>query len=235
MILGLSRAEMDSILLQGPKESIHHAEFIHHDYPFNTLPLLESHLHPKFVIYDAGIKMFSFLRDPSFTAQMVRDFPSLKMTVELYIAWALNPLPDSSVNDPTYYDPDADEDEDSDKDGNDDDDPKDGDYVYHTTRTRHRRLGDIWPCSRTRNAAKQDGNDAPEDGVQEYPLPSTKQKAQAVGPIKRKVLSGSSSHNQPLLSEVTLSRHTQQLGEVSGTDRVHEWKKVLLKKKRKLR
>jgi hypothetical protein len=89
-------------------------------------------------------------------AQMVRDFPSLKMTLELYIAWAQNPLPDSLVNDPTYYDPDADEDEDSDEDGNDGDDAKDGDYKDHTTQTVHRRLGDIWPRSRTQNAAKQD-------------------------------------------------------------------------------
>ncbi|KAK7686103.1 hypothetical protein QCA50_010915 [Cerrena zonata] len=36
-----------------------------HEHPFQTLPLLESHLHPKFVLFDAGRKLDAVIKSPT--------------------------------------------------------------------------------------------------------------------------------------------------------------------------
>ena len=86
-------------------------ETILHKYPYNTLPLLKSHLHPKFVIYNAGIKLSKLLRvknptvrDPEVEA-VYDNYPAddLNAIIMLHEAWTRSPsLPDGALEDPTY-------------------------------------------------------------------------------------------------------------------------------------
>ena len=46
------------------KPSLEHVHI--HLYPFDTLPLLESHLHPKFIIFDTGNKLRELGRTAGF-------------------------------------------------------------------------------------------------------------------------------------------------------------------------
>ena len=38
------------------------AGMVSHIYPYSTLPRLECHVHPKFAIFDAGLKLIKLLR-----------------------------------------------------------------------------------------------------------------------------------------------------------------------------
>ena len=53
-----------------------------HSPPFNTLPLLESHIHPKFVIYDAGFKLMGLKLN--FVENISQQFSSLTSIIHLY-------------------------------------------------------------------------------------------------------------------------------------------------------
>jgi hypothetical protein len=91
-------------------------------YPFKTLPLLQSHLHPKFVIFNAGKKLTSL--DPADFRNLTTDFPCLTFILSLYMAWIRNVLP-SQLDDQTYAPLVVPED---DYISSNDDDSKDEDY-----------------------------------------------------------------------------------------------------------
>jgi hypothetical protein len=206
-----------------------------HFYPFDNMPLLESHIHPKFVIYDCGSKLAE-QGDGLFEAKIVKDFPSLSMVQALYAAWVLKSLPPFAKTDPSYgYDAPPATFEYENHDG-DDDDPNDGDYENRSDRTKPNRREETRIRPYTRNAAKQDGNagGGSEDGSTgtslwrggAWPRPVRSPEYSPAELKKRKVLSGSPSHRPLILSEVTLSRLNQQLGDVtSGGDRVKDWSK----------
>jgi hypothetical protein len=92
-----------------------------HFHPFTTLPLLQSHLHPKFAIYNAGKKLLEFSQDHYL--QLRRAFPRLVDIKKLYAAWLTQPK-EEELEDPSFQPPRDDDEEDDDDDG----DPKDLDY-----------------------------------------------------------------------------------------------------------
>lgn len=97
-------------------------DITNHVYPFATLPLLESHVHPKFVIADAGIKLVSFTIDE--LKELFKNYPDLAYILSLYNAW-IRPLNARQLNDPSFIVPkvnDEDDDDDGDGDNNDDSD-----------------------------------------------------------------------------------------------------------------
>ena len=180
-------------------------------YPYDKLPCLTSHIHPKFAIFDAGEKLEA-LGELSSSQQELREVlsgnPGLEKIRILYSAWIRTP-PKDSVNDISYNDPNfvlAYEPED---DGDDSDDPEDGDY---TNRTKIGLGNGTFPRPRTRSAvAAERSRKAP------------------VAVKRQKVLSGSSNHNQRL-SKATLTRFNQQFGEAVWTgDRIRGWSKTSLK------
>ncbi|EKM76556.1 hypothetical protein AGABI1DRAFT_108650 [Agaricus bisporus var. burnettii JB137-S8] len=60
-----------------------------HFYPFNTLPLFRSHLHPKFAIYELG-RMFDGLTDKDQAAAdaAVLSYPELDIIYRIYLRWS---------------------------------------------------------------------------------------------------------------------------------------------------
>jgi hypothetical protein len=202
-------------------------EIIHYTYPYDSFPLLESHIHPKFVIFAAGSVLDKVIIEDSESnpvyQTLLEDFPSLSKIRELYLAW-ITPIPSDAVKDTTYYNPrdftliyDPENEGDDEGDG-DSDDPKDGDYDDQPKP----------PKKRTRTVFGR-GNGlklirTPGHGVGEGAQGRTAKKQRA--PVnKRKVLSGSFTHNQHLLSEAALSR-INQLGENAWTaHRIREWSK----------
>jgi len=76
-----------------------------HVYPFDSLPLLESHIHPKYVIFDAGSKLAD--SEQNLIQKLVDVFPSLQFSsiMALYSAW-IRPPPAKAQEDPLYNVPD---------------------------------------------------------------------------------------------------------------------------------
>ena len=97
------------------REELSDDEFHHYRYPFDTLPLLESHLHPKFVIFDAGQKISNLAKDSVEFEKFCHDFPALQISsiLDLYTSWTRQPGPaewERRNQDPSYYVPDDDDD-----------------------------------------------------------------------------------------------------------------------------
>lgn len=81
-----------------------------HVYPFNSLPLLKSHIHPKYVIFDTGSKLAESEQD---VIQELEDvFPTLHFSsiMALYSAWIRSP-PAKSKKDHSYNVPDDNKDD----------------------------------------------------------------------------------------------------------------------------
>jgi len=75
-----------------------------YSYPYRTFPLLESHLHPKFAIFNAGMKISKILRERS-SLQLFDDYPSLDNIWKLYNIWS-QPPPMFSKDDKSYINSD---------------------------------------------------------------------------------------------------------------------------------
>ena len=107
-----------------------------HCHPFSTLPLLESHLHPKFVIYETGRKLDDILRPEKkgryeeiarvnegrrqFGSKLRETWPAITHIEHIYAAWTHNLdlvtiLKDTDFN-PSPPSSDGDNDDDSDDD-----------------------------------------------------------------------------------------------------------------------
>jgi len=212
---------------------------VRHSYPYSSLPLLESHLHPKFAIYDAGMKLKNLLFNREYLIEALANYPSLSKIQDLYRGWNQIP-PIHAQEDKTYVDPDfvlAFGSQDGSGDGKgdgkgDSDDPIDKDYyVGQPKRTRKRTIlgrGDgLYLQRRTGLAADQQAGNENDDlrPRTRSVVAAEKLEARNGAPAKkRKVLSESFSHNQHLLSEATLSRINQQFGEAAWTaDRIRRW------------
>lgn len=117
----VTRQDVDAI----PSDELKYTEnFSIHSYPFDTLPLLESHLQPKFVIYNAGEKLA--VLGHRLYDKLIDSFPGLSssfsLILSLYAAWTLPP-PDDAGEDSSYVSADDDDDgDDGDGDSDDDDD-----------------------------------------------------------------------------------------------------------------
>jgi hypothetical protein len=88
-----------------------------HEYPFDKIPLLKSHLQPKFVIYNAGKKLAGLKN--ALLKKVIKDYPSTASMLSLYEAWMREPA-DDREEDPSYNLPDVNEDDDEDDDDNED-------------------------------------------------------------------------------------------------------------------
>ena len=76
--------------------------FTTHYYPFETLPIIKSHLHPKFAIVNAGQKIQKLgTTNGKIFGRVVTDYPILGDLMRVYMAW-LQPadLDDKSFNVP---------------------------------------------------------------------------------------------------------------------------------------
>lgn len=226
-------------------------------YPFRALPLLESHLHPKFAIYDAGRKLKTLAESSSTQDELkevLLDYPSLGQVKILYDVWIQTPprfaLQDTSyIMDPKDVLVEYSSDEGSYIDGN-----EGSDYHDRTNRTKSGRGDGFHIRPRTRSVARTRSEAAERDNLTNRiknddddqtraksgrgrartgKTPAKQKKAPAVVK-KRKVLSDSHTHNQQLLSEATLSRFNQQSREAAWTgDSIRLWS--TLPKKRKLK
>ena len=75
-----------------------------HIYPFDTLPPLVSHLHPKFIILDAESKLESLGQISAL--KLINDFPIVSSIMLLYSAWSQQPrAEDQQEQDPLYNAP----------------------------------------------------------------------------------------------------------------------------------
>jgi hypothetical protein len=191
-----------------------------HRYPFDSLPLLQSHLHPKFVIYDVGNKLHTL--DEPLLEKIVVKFPIMKEIQDLYTSWVAGPLWDEAVKDSTYISlddegRDGDDGDDDAGNGDDGDDPIDSDY---DDRTVCARLGSQYRKRRapqTTTAIKRN---------------SVKHKVSKPEPPK--VLSELYTPNNQLLSEDALSSFNLLYEETPWThDSILEWSGNF-RKKRKL-
>ena len=70
-----------------------------HLYPFKTLPLLKSHIHPKFDIFNAGAKLIDLTAVD--VSKLVEDIPGLSSIITLQDAWTRK-LAENELNDPTF-------------------------------------------------------------------------------------------------------------------------------------
>ncbi|KIJ23997.1 hypothetical protein M422DRAFT_56591 [Sphaerobolus stellatus SS14] len=91
-------------------------DFVTYIHPFNAMPKLTSHLHPKFAILEAGRKLGVIA--PPFLLEVVAEYPILQKALVIYAAWTCQ-CPADAQNDPSYNPPDN-------HDGDDDDDGNNG-------------------------------------------------------------------------------------------------------------
>ena len=74
-------------------------------YPYHTLPRLKCQLHPKFAIFNAGIKLAELRGNLDKLGKIFEECPSLVKVEKLYNAW-IQKIPDDALNDRSYVDPD---------------------------------------------------------------------------------------------------------------------------------
>ncbi|KAJ8456400.1 hypothetical protein ONZ45_g18735 [Pleurotus djamor] len=99
-------------------------------YPFTDLPKLESHVHPKFAIYELGRKLAPiFKHDPARYDALFTLWPSLHQVLDIYNAWS-RPIP--ADRPPSFKSISSSSDEGKDKDGDFDN--------SKTNRTDHHRI-----------------------------------------------------------------------------------------------
>ncbi|TFK23417.1 hypothetical protein FA15DRAFT_670528 [Coprinopsis marcescibilis] len=129
--------------------------------PFNTLPKLVSHVHPKFAIVSGGHQL-SRMPPNDFDALKVR-YPIVAKIFVAFRAWR-GVVPTNAKSDPTYYPPYDPNDDHSSDEGNYADDPKDRDHNdavtekgrYHDSSCkRPRQLSPTASRSKTCNSISQ--------------------------------------------------------------------------------
>jgi hypothetical protein len=213
-----------------------------YNYPYDTLPRLRSHLHPKFVIFNTGKKLRRALEGIILDPELQRLNPNLVTILRVYDAWIL-PLPVNAMDDVTYVDPHVELV--SEDDGNPDDDPNDLDYRgSRTNRTPSGRGDGHHLRPRTRSVAASEQHD--KGGDPERVRPGTRKedrdnlnrlggntRAKGRSPVKKRKVFSESAHNQQFLSEASLSRHNRQFGEAPWTAcRIRHWSKTFPKKRK---
>lgn len=197
-----------------------------HRYPFENLPLLKSHLHPKFAIFDAGRKLLKL--DPPPYLKLIETFPSLSFSSvqDLYTTWTHDPPTNEAPRDQSYNVPNKVFDEgDFIDDFNDVGDPRDGDYVGRSNKTNQTgsvRIG----YTRIGNTKQEvDSEVKPTAVKRKHPHPNR--------PTRKVFSEWYNYYNRQLLSELTLSSINRGFGETACTDdRIRDWLKTLPKRKR---
>jgi hypothetical protein len=73
-------------------------------YPYSSLPTLKSHLHPKFAIFSAGMKLRSL--DDAELDKLHDEYSSLSKIIKLYTAWG-RVISRKAKKDKSYIDPES--------------------------------------------------------------------------------------------------------------------------------
>lgn len=82
-------------------------EYVRHSYPYFSLPLLEKcHVHPKFAIFDAGMKMRNFISEDADGFKKNHWWLPQPSNVQLLYRCWIQDLPGHAPEDTTYVDPD---------------------------------------------------------------------------------------------------------------------------------
>ncbi|KAH7921539.1 hypothetical protein BV22DRAFT_1122097 [Leucogyrophana mollusca] len=113
-------------------------------YPFDTLPVLVSHIHPKFAIVAAGMRLSTLQAED--VSALADAFPILPKIVALYRAWT-GPCPANAQENDSFWPPYNPSDDDADDDDDRGDEPRDKDYNDAVTEKGRYR-------SKTRNRAR---------------------------------------------------------------------------------
>ena len=178
-----------------------------HRYPFDALPTLVSHIHPKFVIVSAGIQLDRIKKEDR--EAIFKTLPILADIFQIYLAWTRSVVQlekeDTSFWPP--YDPGANDDS-SDDSQNDGDDPNDKDYGSRTEigriGSRKRRMAEPPTPSRPRSSRMRRARNEPME-------PDHASRA-----LKRKKSSN--------LSRRSLIEHTKKTGKIGwDKDAFMEW------------
>jgi hypothetical protein len=226
-----------------------------HIYPYHALPELKSHIHPQFAIFDAGKKLAKLteLSDEKLEfLKVINDYPDRSSSIAkiqtLYGVW-IRPPPKNAAKDISYVDPNEELAFEHEVSSIDDSNSKDSNYKGHGIRTNRTKSGrgdglHLRPKTRSVAAAEQDDRSgrprtrsvaAKRDGNGSgHPAKSGRMADKRKAAVrKRKVLYGSSAHNQLLLSEATLSRFNRRFGGGAWTgDHIRQWLKTLPMKRR---
>jgi hypothetical protein len=201
-------------------------------YPYNNLPRLISHIHPKFVIFNAGEKLTSSNLSIDQARTLVDDNPGIGKMLNLYSAW-IRPPPKGYESNESYEDPKVvlvPVEDSIDSSVDDPEDPEDTDYKCRTYRTKSGRGDGFRPHTRSvavvaaaeQAAANRDGNGVGDGRTRTRKAPVK----------KRKVLSESFTQNRQLLSEATLSRINQQTEEAAwSAERIRQWSSFAKKRR----
>lgn len=174
-------------------------DFKTHTYPFTTLPLMTSHLHPKFAILEAGRKLETL--ETNNVAELIGSYPSLGDVVVLYGAWT-RAVPGNAMADRTYNNPDENDSSDHDDDRREEDSSNDEDYKDN--RSQHTSCGRYGSRKRC----------APHGS----PTPSSKR------PRREGGTHGQKRKYSSLISGVTMVEHSRKVGKMTWTDdAVRNW------------
>jgi hypothetical protein len=126
-------------------------QLITHWYPFDALPLIESHIRPEFAIFDAGAKLAKMMQSKNTGKfdELVQKFPSLLSIIDLYNVWIRAPPPDAQTD--ILYNAPLDPPDDGDDDDDDDDDDdnhndKDDDYHPKSQGSQKRKAPAVEPA-----------------------------------------------------------------------------------------
>lgn len=113
--------------------SLRPEDVVNHFFPFDSIPLLKSHIHPKFAIFELGRQVSHLPLDVY--RSLLTTTPILSSVLDIYYAWTRTPparfLEDTEFNPPPGSS-DA-EDSEDDESGGDDDDPNDEDRSKAST------------------------------------------------------------------------------------------------------
>ena len=96
--MGIPIMRLNSVPTNGDSMSL--ADFTPHLYPYTTLPMLESHIHPHFVIFGSGARLRSHL--PRLTSVLTANFPGISLIMDLFHAWTQQPSEKEIKEDPSY-------------------------------------------------------------------------------------------------------------------------------------
>jgi hypothetical protein len=207
-----------------------------YSYPYDNLPKLKSHLHPRFAIFDAGRKLRKLgEQSPEDLEKVLKNNSGLEKIIMLYNAW-IRPPPTHSQANVSYYDPNqyleyiSEEDDNGgngEEDGNGKDDPEDSEFDEGRTYRTKLGRGDGWVL---RSRSLVAGTNRLKSGPGG---PRTQEGQNAPAAVKRrKVLPKSRIHNRQLLSKATLFSFNRQCGDAVWTsDRIRHWSRTISKKK----
>jgi hypothetical protein len=170
-------------------------DFDLHTYPFDSIPLIESHLHPNFVIFDAGEKLRNL--EPENYNTLSQTFPALKNCFQnleqLYQAWT-RPLSPKQLQELKVHIP-SNDDKRYDDDGDGEDDGED----------------------------EGDGDDGHDEDYDDRARPRPKRKAPSVkAPTNRKRRNPGATRRS-VLSQMKSSNHGQHYEKVWTSERIYDW------------